>query len=446
MVMARKVSNIKVDSALPTLYSSVDSRWAQMLQIRTSSEVRRLLRSPPVARDPELWAADPSRQIDALAGLPNGYLALDSHVTFVESLLARVRAATAARNFGDGRYRLLYHGTRSVLQGGPLSVLPPAPRSLIGTGMALCGPSQLGRTALLQRIRTLLGEPFVAELPPPGPPMMLVVPMLSSHYPTCGTLRGLLQDLRHNLVIEVGAAGASPDAYSDLLGPNGPNMAIALCIALNVSVLAVDGACAESLRTGQPLEVMGFLERLQQRSGILVLLSGTPAFMHAVEKVGSKGANLGNGRELHFDPLPPPLPKDDPDGAADKDVWRQINHWYWTCGVLSPDHKMPDELPVWTYASCIGRWGWLAKGFEALLTELVKNPELLDLGALTQDFVTNVFEANLNLQSGARRVAAKCWETGTVESDADFYNYMDHLPISVFRTDKYRDWLQGTRR
>ncbi|CAJ0783803.1 AAA family ATPase [Ralstonia chuxiongensis] len=431
---------------LPAPYQGGDSRLARLLHVPTSEELRMQMFVRPVPPGSELWTADASQRVVALANLPRGFLPFKNTVTFVESVLAGVRDGIVARNFADNRYRRLYYGSSDVLQGRPPRSLPPGPASLVRTGFTLSGPSQTGRTALLQRIRERLGEHFQEQFESPGPALMSVIPMVYLRFPACGTVAGLLEDLRHGLARELGAEGAPANAFADIRGSAGPNMAIALCTSLNVGLLVVDGACAESLETGRPRDVLAYLEYFQQSSGIPVLLSGTSAFMHVVEQTGSKGSNLLGGVSLHMEPLPPP-----PSGVdiAEKEIrciWSQICRWYWACGVLPPEQVMPSELPTWTYKVCVGRCGWLAKGFVALLTKLIKTPTLLNPGELTEAVVSETFEIALSLQSEARRVAAECMETGTVVDEADFYNYMDHLPNSVFCSKRYRNWLSGSRR
>ncbi len=444
--MASTVTGLEASPMLPAPYQGGNSPLARLLRVPTSEELRKQMFVRAVPQRSGLWAADTSQRVAALTNLPRGFMPFKETVAFVESVLAAVRNGIVARNFADKRHRHLFYGSSEVLQGRPPRMLPPGPASLTRTGFTLSGPSQTGRTALLQSIRELLGESFQEQFEPPAPALMSVIPMVYLRFPACGTVAGLLEDLRHSLARELGPAGAPANAYAEIRGRAGYNMAIALCTVLNVGLLVIDGACAESLETGEPREVLGYLEYFQQSSGIPVLLSGTSAFMHVVEKAGSKGSNLLSGVSLHLEPHPaPPSDIDIPETDVFS-LWFQICRFYWNCGVLPPEHVMPSELPTWTHKLCVGRSGWLAKGFVALLTKLIKTPAFLQPGKLTEAVVNEAFEVALRLQSEARRVAAECMKTGTVANEADFYNYMDHLPDSVFSSERYRNWLSAARR
>jgi hypothetical protein len=136
----------------------------------------------------------------------------------------------------------------------------------------------------------------------------------------------------------------------------------------------------------------------------------------------------------------------DPDGKPRKDsIWYQKNLWYWTLGMVSRDIPMPENLPVWTYLAARGREGWLAQGFKALHIALIKKPHLLEAGALTQKEVTRIFELQLRMQKRARQVIAQQQESNVVEDEAEFYDYMDHFPLSFIRDHRNKGRVRAVR-
>ncbi|WP_429251432.1 hypothetical protein [Paraburkholderia sp. GAS333] len=225
---------------------------------------------------------------------------------------------------------------------------------------------------------------------------------------------------------------------TDLLGANGDNAAIAACILLNVSLITVDGANFNSIG-GNPFEIPAFLLKLQEYSGIPVLFSGTCAFMHFMSLKGSPSANLFGEPSLHLDPNEAPKLGED-QRPVGEGVWYQKNVWYWSLGMFSRDIPMPEYLPVWTYRAARGRDGWLAEGFEALHTELIKKPRLLEPEKLTEEAVTKIFELRLRAQREARVAITQQQEQDYVEDEEDFFNFMDHFPLSFIRnkTNKSR--------
>jgi len=71
---------------------------------------------------------------------------------------------------------------------------------------------------------------------------------------------------------------------------------------------------------------------------------------------------------------------------------------------------------------------------------------LLQYGALTKENVARIFEQRLRLQRGAREVATECMYAGKIEDKTDFFDYIDHLPLSFIRKAGYREWLKATAR
>lgn len=435
-------------SSLTQLYPS-SRRLEVLFQVPPSDQVRRALQHRGVPADPALLHADTAHKLDAMSSFGSSFLATDETATFVELVLAQVRRHLAAKNFGDEHYRRFYNQTIRVMNGEPLFPLPSSLESLSGSCLALVGPSMTGKTALLQRIRVMLGSPFSVEARPitrwrgSTPATMTFIPSLNLTYPSCNTTHGLLKDLRERLVPCISTDDTPAHVLTDLLGPNGENAAIAACILLNVSLITVDGGNLSSI-SGNAFEIPAFLLKLNQYSGIPVVLSGTCAYHHYISLAGSRSANLFSELQHHLDPLEEPGV--DPDGGPRKDsIWYQKNLWYWSLGMVSRDIPMPESLPVWTYLAARGREGWLAQGFKALHVELIKKPRLLAPGALTQKEVTRVFELQLRMQKKARQVIAQLQQSNVVEDDADFYDYMDHFPLSFIRDDRNKGRVRAIR-
>jgi len=326
-------------SVLPR-YIERNENLLELMRIPTTAEMGEMLAFRGVPNDPELWNAEPSRKIDAMASFDSAYAPTEDLTTFSERFFARYRRALSARNFDDEEYRAFFFGARDVMKGARLRPLPASMSSLKGTGIMLSGPSLMGRSALLQRYREILKKPFRVYGEGPEPAMMWVVPGLNISYPACGTLKGLLVDLRHAIVAAVGRADTPVDILPEFRGDDAMNAAISACILLNVGVLVLDGASFASLE-GQPLQILQFLVKFQQYSGIPVVLSGTPAFMHIVGLAGSKSSNLFSGPSHHFDPFPPPVVDEDSGRAQGHSVWTKLNLWLWSLGLFSPENLMP---------------------------------------------------------------------------------------------------------
>ncbi|WP_157696333.1 hypothetical protein [Caballeronia temeraria] len=428
----------------PLLFSKSE-RLSEFLRIVPTSEVRRTLAYRAVPRDPALWSGDRSHKIDALSDFDQSYAPTEDVTTFTELILARIRRTFLAKDFGDEHYREFFHGTRKVLQKEPLRPVPESLSSTKGSIFILTGPSLCGRTAYLHRLRRLLGKPFEVHGTGPAPAFMHVIPAIYLNYPECGTLTGLLGDLRHALVAAVGSAGTPSGVFPELAGLNAVNAAISLCILLNVGVFIVDGASFESLK-GEPREVLAFLLKLQQASAIPVIFSATCAYAHVLGLVGSKSSNAFAGKPVYFDPLPEPTAATIDEIVRLSGPWCDANSFLWSSGVFSAEkHQMPKELPLWTTGLALGRLGWLAQGYDELQMEIAKRPEMLKDGAINRESVTRIFLRRLRNQRGAREAVTSYMSQQSLESDQDFFDYMDHLPQWFLEKKKNKELLYRVR-
>lgn len=432
------VASVKGTVAVSDLSSE---RMVDIMQIPKIEELRAKMRNRGVPNDPTLRAADPATKIEALANFCQAYLPLGEVLTFVSTLLAKIREVYRAKQFGGEEFRLYFHANAEVMNGERLRPLPACLSSITGTGFTLTGPSLMGRTATLQRVVAILGKPFIVEGNHPASRRMWVMPVLYLPYPMCGTLRGLIRDMRQRVLANIGRHNTSINAFSDLDGVNSENVAIALCTLINVGVVVLDGGGFANV-SAKTEDIFRFMLKLRQFTGVPVLISGTSAFMYSASYMGNLGSNLFNGPSLHLDPFGPPhQPQDDDAVPKAKSVWQQVNTWLWNQGLLPEYCQMPAALPTWTHQVTFGRFGWLVQGFEALHVALVTTPALQEPGGLTEERVKNIFDLRLQLHNGARSAIARLQGVPSGKGKLSFLKNLDHLPSSAFDEPQVHEWL-----
>jgi hypothetical protein len=425
-----------------------NQRLLELLRVPSSEEVQERLHYDAVPWRQELLSADRSLKIDALASIGDAYLPTSAVTAFVEVILARVRRHVYLKNFKDDRYRNLYHlSARIVAEGKSVAALPNAKSSLKGSCFSLIGPSQMGKTALLQRIRTILGPTFEVRMgrydsprehASETPSKMMVIPCLNLSMPKCRTVNGFLSHLRDCLVGEIRDADTPSNALAQLESTSGETMAASACILLNVCLITVDGADFRAVEMDN-LEIAEFLVRLQQYTGIPILLSCTSAYSHFLSLSGSLSSNLFGAFSYHLDPIRKPTVGNRE--LREMSIWYQKVKWYWKMGAFSRTHAMPEELPDWTWEFTQGREGWLSQGFEALHIKLITHPHLLQPGKLTKEEVKKVFDACLRTQAEAVKLAKLQMEDAPIESAPAFCDFLDHFPLEYIRAKGNEQWL-----
>ncbi|WP_413193414.1 hypothetical protein [Pararobbsia alpina] len=250
-------------------------------------------------------------------------------------------------------------------------------------------------------------------------------PLLVLQWPTCGTLKGLLKQFREKLVSEIRDPRDVAPIFRKMRGENAESAVIAAMVLLNVGMVAIDGASANSLK-GQVRDILAFLCRLQAHTNVPVLLSCTDMFMHGAKLLGSEVDAVLRGHRLEFKPFSPPNPK-----APGTGTWGTYNKWFWQAGLLPPLLEMPRNLPIWTSELCHGRVSWLSAGFRALLERLVWEPKLLESGGPSEQAVKETFEQQLCTWAGARTTIAEYGEDPAFVSRANALRYVDHLPFAA---------------
>lgn len=419
-----------------------NARMEELMRILTMEELRAKMKVLGISDDPALRAAPLETKISALTSYCDAYLPLREAVTFVSMLQSKIREVYSAKKFGSEEFRLFFHAHAAVMRGERLRPLPPSLSGITGTGFTLTGPSLMGRTALLQRLAEILGETFAVNGEHPLPARMLVMPLLYLPYPTCGTLRGLFRDMRQKVMTSIGHYDMNVNALPDLDGPNAENVAIALCTLLNVGVVALDG-CGSGNVNGRTEEILRFLLKLRQFTGIPVLISGTSAFMYSTSYMGNLASNLFNGPSLHLNPIAAPsLGKvDDDPNKSKQSVWYQMNMWHWERGLVEQPCPMPKDLPIWTYQMTFGRLGWLAQGFESLHIELLTKPGLPQPGALTESILKKIFELRLQLHNRARSVMEHLPDIPSSKWKFPVLTNLDHFTTATLNQAQVRDWM-----
>lgn len=434
------VSNVQKQASVLKVFKG-NSRLEAVMHIRSHEEARAMLSHRAVPNDPELWVAAPHVKKDALAGFDQSYLPTEEAIAFFLIVLARIRWFLASKNFEDAEYVSWYYELLKFFTGQE-KYLPRTRATGAARCMVISGASLTGKTALLQRIRIAMGTPFSLQGGLDVPEIHLV-PHISVDYPTCNTVDGLLAALRQALVTEVGRSTANQADFPKFVGAKGQDIAISLCVMLNVCLITIDGA-GYSSATKPSINVMDFLLKLQKYSGITVLVSGTCVFMHYLSKFGEKASNFFGGPQLAIDPYS--APELDSKGKVETDgVWYQRNLWYWKLGLFGQSIPMPEELPVWTFRCTQGREGWLVQGFEALHHRLIDEPELLKPRKLTEEIAAEIFEIRLQNQSETIEVVRQAEEFESIQEDVDFYDNVDHLPDYFIKLYESRNRLNGVR-
>ncbi|WP_322051845.1 P-loop NTPase family protein [Paraburkholderia bannensis] len=435
------VVNPRNQASILTVYPE-NTGLEELMHILPFEQMRAKLSCRSVSSDPALWLAPREVRLDALRNFAQSYLPTTEAVHFAEVVYGGVRNHLASQEYEDPAFREWFYRVRDFLSG----YAPELPRTSATGGpscMAITGASQTGKTAFLQRIRLALGKPIALEGGDTSPSLRLV-PVLSVFYPECNTVEGLLRNIRHALLTEVGGPNADQKRFPDFKGPKGADIAISLCVLLNVCLITIDGASARHA-TERSMEVVKFLLRLQSYAGMQVVVSGTPVFMDFIGRDGSLSANFFSGRQLSLDPIRPP--ETNPDGTVSKNgIWYQRNLWYWELGLFGrKDIHMPEMLPIWTYEYAHGREGWLAQGYAALHTALVNKPRLLEPGRLTQQDVAMAFQLQLRNQRSAIAVVHEIEAETPLIDDMDFYDYLDHFPSKFIGSSDIKSRLHGLR-
>lgn len=412
----------------------------EMMHLPTTRELRTKMKVAGTTLSAVADSADTEEKIAALSNYCGAYLPMREGLTFASLLLAKIREVYRAKQFGCEEFRLFYHANAEVMNGARLRPLPACLSAINGAGFTLTGPSLMGRTALLHRIVEMLGRPFTVTGRHPAPVQMIVMPLLFLTYPTCGTLRGLIRDMRQRVLAGIGHHKLHLNALSDMEGPNGENVAIALCTLLNVGAVVVDGAGFGDVN-GKTESILKFLVKLRQDTGIPVVISGTSAFMYSANYLGNLASNLFNGPSLHLDPIKPPSSVENACvERAPKGIWQQMNEWHWERSSFGQKNRMPKDLPTWTYQQTFGRMGWLAQGFESLHTSLIVKPESPSAD-LMERYVKGVFDVRLQLQNGPRAVMAQLHGVPTHKFKYSYLKNLDHLPSRAFDESQVREWM-----
>jgi len=411
-------------------------RWQDFLRIRTTDEVQELLSHRGIPDDERLKTASSAIKLDAMALYTQSYVADEKTVSFTESVLAKARHSMSRRNFDDPDYREFYYGLNRVLTGGRLHPLPTSLTSLRNAFFTVEGPSLCGKTAFLARLMQMFGRAFSFYGSGKEPALMSVIPCLSILYPQCGTRVGLLREIRYKIEAQIGRIDTPEGVFPEVEGDNAINAVISLCLLVNVGVLVIDGASFHRL-SGEPQKILESLVRLQQGSGIVVVLSGTPAFLHCLTFAGSDSSNFFSGQTLTLGPLQSPQDKD---GNLDEGSrFYSLVLWLWRAAMLPAGTMMPSELPQWLYQLTLGRIGWLVQVFEELHIELIKKPHLVT--TLTYETLEKITKRRLALQLPARQAVLEWMDKRTIAEDKDFFNYIDHFPKSLLNIKKYKDLI-----
>ncbi|ORC47434.1 hypothetical protein B2G74_20080 [Burkholderia sp. A27] len=422
-------------------YVGQTSELPEFSNAPSKAAVIRELRNRLVPDDEHLWKAGPEAKLRAMNNFDKGYLATEEVARYTYSLVSAYVECMEARHITNPRYRRYFYSFQQAVQGrGPIPSRESL-ETLTGVNFVITGRSQLGRTAYIQRLRTMFGAPFRVVAPTLDDiKLVWYFPIIVLQWPTCGTLKGLLDQFRDKLVSEIKDPQSLASVFKRMRGKSAATAAIAASVLLNVGLFVIDGACAQSLKGGVR-EILMFLCKLQGHANIPLLFSCSDVFMQGAKQLGPEVDAVLRGRCLAFEPLnAPPLDvaavlrghmlRDAPNQVLAKlGLWYQFNLWFWRAGLLSPLHEMPQDLPKWTHAHCHGRLGWLAAGFRSLHELLAWEPTLLKDGGPSESTVTKAFGIALSNCDAARTAIRQYGKDPASVSRSIVYQHLDHLPF-----------------
>lgn len=422
-------------------YVSQTSELPEFAHAPSKAAIIKRLRNRLVPDDKDLWKAGPEAKLRAMTQFDKGYLATEQVARYTYSLVSAYVDCMDAKHLTNPRYRRYFYSFQQAVQGrGPI----PSRESLdtlTGVNFVITGRSQSGRTAYIQRLRNMFGAPFRVVAPSLDDiKLVWFMPIMVLQWPSCGTLKGLLEQFRDKLVSEIKDPQSLAPVFKRMRGKNAATAAIAASVLLNIGLFVIDGACAHSLK-GRVREILMFLCKLQGHTNIPLLFSCTDVFMQGAKQLGPEVDAVLRGRSLALEPLNAPRPDVDAvlrgrnllearnEDLAKLGLWYQFNLWFWRAGLLSPLHEMPHDLPKWTHRLCHGRPGWLAAGFRALHERLAWEPTLLKNGGPSESAVEETFETVLRTCAAARSAITEYGKDQASVSRSIVYQHLDHLPF-----------------
>lgn len=382
------------------------------------AQIKSFLQNRAVPRFTNTEVLSQEQKVAALAALPMVYRATNEAARFSQRVVAQVRASLELRNPENPHYARFYYGQADVMHGGRLKPMPAFLGGLSGSGVILAGPSGSGKTALLHRLRCLVGQqPASIHGKRAAPAEFIFLPMLTLRWPDCGTLSGLLSELRDGLIGALGSSQTSEAVFANITGRRGASAAIATCIFLNLGLLVLDGMCLRSLR-GEYREILDFLSTFKQHTGIPTILSCTYPALQVIARGGSKLGNFGSAIHESWD-LEPPGPS-----------WKACCKSFWGLGLHDPSIPMPEYLPELMWSASNGNMRLLTEAFNALHHANVYDPDLPVRG--TNSIITDILEVRLRRFKEPLSVLASFQQSRVVPRKEDLYAYGDYLPFEAF--------------
>ncbi|MDR5803760.1 hypothetical protein [Caballeronia sp. LZ001] len=412
------------------------TRLQEAIRDRTTAEVEQQLSYcavPDVARQPD---ASSDAKKNALALYRQSFYADDDTVEFTYSIISAFRHSMSRRNFDDPDYREFFFNIDKILKGDALRPIPTCVRALRDLFFIVEAPPLCGKTAYINRLLQIFDTPFRFYGTGKQPAYMSIVPLLSISYPSCGTVEGMLREIRYRVIERVGRVDTLKDVIPEIAGQDSVNAIISLCVQVNVGVLAIDGACFKSL-AGQPQEVVDMLVKLQQRSGIVVVFAATPVFLHCLSLAKGGSSSFLSGQRLNLGSLGNVA---DANGNPDStSTLYQFVSRAWASGVISSETSMPIELPLWMAKLALGRKGWTMQIMEGLHLKVAKHPALIQ--TLNYEYIEKLALQKLAYQLPTRAALVHWAERKDLEDELDFYNYIDHFPKTIFNVRKFKNLL-----
>lgn len=431
--IAAHSANAGCTERFPTVVTgTIENPLLRLLQSQLPElKVKKLLHHRGVPEVNNIDGLSMEQKVLALASLPRAYRPTIDAARFAQRVVTQMHVSLELRNPQDPRYLRFYYDQADVMRGGKIKPMPDFLESLTGAGFLLAGPSGSGKTVFLQRLRVLVGERHT-KITGIGdaPAEFIFIPMLILRWPDCGTLFGLLANLRNALIGELGCSQTSESAFANLLGPFGASAAIATCVFLNLGLLAVDGMCKQSLY-GDPKEILDFIATFKARTGIPTIVCCTYPALQLIARGGSKHANFGSVGQEYWDLEPP--------GAN----WDAMCTWFWGLGFHAADVPTPEYLPTMMWKASLGIMRVFTEGFKAILHHAVYEPRFF-ANASASD-VAYLLELRLRIFEeplmALRRIPKeKKSETAPNPTPADLY-HADYFPFAAF-TETSRELLE----
>lgn len=418
--LSEEVRVIATPAIYPHELTSIDEEnllTRKVLQIPSRVESLQLLSTRGIDVPNDFRNLSDAKKINALSYMHYAFLASTEHADFFAKVVAAIRSSLLLRNPEHTRYLRFYFEQLTTLH---LQEEPAAPDFLAnfqGAGFIIAGPTGSGKSALIQRIRFLLGSYTIVHAnTASGEIELKFVPILVVKWPNCGTLSGLLENIRNAINAELGHNISAVSGLGRVSVNKRGQRIIKLCIALNLGLLVVDGANTNSLNS-EIEDIFRFISTLKNYSGIPTLLSCTYPALQALTRSGSVMAHLSSSDVLYNDYI------------SDDEKWKSYTHAMWKLGLHTL--PMPEFLPSLMMEICLGNLQLMVNGMKKIHHSLVGKSDAEKLAKLSSNRISQLLARDFRIFKEPLTVL-RAYQEGRILSKVDVEIYGDFLPFELF--------------